>query len=438
MRNVTALGRQMVQLPIHPRLARLVLSAAESGWRWEGVLAAALLSERDPFVRSERPRRPATASPSDILDRVEALREFCQTGRTEFDVGRLHPDGAQRIRRAAEQLERICPQKPRDSHPWVSSFEEALCRAVLSAFPDRLARRREPRSRKALMVGGRGVRLADQSAVSEPELFVAVDVDAAGDDALVRMASGVEREWLPPQHLQTTIDVEFDDDTGRVQARRRTRWFDLVLDETPSELPHGETVAAALADAARRHWPRVFPFEDRDAVSLVTRVRCLREWMPELNLPAWDDGELQALLSQVCVGCRSLDELTRASWREVLTSSLTASQRAAVDREAPERLTVPSGSRIALQYEVGRPPVLAVRIQEVFGWTDTPRIAAGRVSVLLHLLAPNHRPQQITDDLRSFWTTAYPQIRGELRRRYPKHAWPEDPWMAAAERRPRR
>src|SRR5262249_60125830 len=126
------------------------------------------------------------------------------------------------------------------------------------------------------------------------------------------------------------------------------------------------------------------------------------------------------------------------AWAEALQNVLTPQQRQAVEREAPERLQVPSGSRIALQYEVGRPPVLAVRIQEIFGLHDTPRIAGGRVRVLLHLLAPNHRPQQVTDDLASFWANTYPQVRRELRARYPKHAWPEDPWTATAERRPRR
>ena len=135
---------------------------------------------------------------------------------------------------------------------------------------------------------------------------------------------------------------------------------------------------------------------------------------------------------------RSFPELRDAPWLHVLRSRLTPDQLQAVDREAPERIQVPSGSRIAVQYEVGKSPVLPVRIQEIFGWQDTPRIARGRIPLLLHLLAPNHRPQQITDDLRSFWTTAYHEVRGELRRRYPKHAWPDDPWTAVAERRPQR
>src|SRR5205085_11392318 len=135
---------------------------------------------------------------------------------------------------------------------------------------------------------------------------------------------------------------------------------------------------------------------------------------------------------------RSFDDLRKANWLQALQGRLTHAQQQAIEREAPERLPVPSGSRIALRYEIGRPPILAVRIQEVFGLRETPRIAAGRVRGLLHLLAPNYRPQQVTDDLASFWANTYPQVRKELRARYPKHAWPEGPWSATPERRPQR
>jgi len=434
----TPLGRLLAALPVHPRLGRLLVEGVRRGHRWEAALAAALLSERDPFPHSGRsPRRPLP-SPSDVLDRVEALRDFYRTGSTSHVQGELLQEGlALRIRQVAEQLARVVPEEP--STPVdETSLEEALGRAVLAAFPDRVARRREPRSQKALMVGGRGVRLAETSAVTEAELFVALDVDAAGDDALVRLAAGIERAWLPATHLQTATDVEFDEESGRVQARRRTRWFDLVLEEAPAELPDDAVVAQVLAEAARRRWSDVYPPIDPGVEQLVARVRCLREWMPEWDLPTWDDAELMALLPEICWGCRSLEDLRRGRWRDVLWHALTERQRWAVEREAPEKIEVPSGRRIAVNYAAGRPPVMAVRIQEVFGWKETPRLAGGRVRVLLHLLAPNDRPQQITDDLPSFWTTAYPQIRGDLRRRYPKHAWPEDPWTAVPEKRPRR
>ena len=153
----------------------------------------------------------------------------------------------------------------------------------------------------------------------------------------------------------------------------------------------------------------------------------MREWLPELELPPLDDADLQRLLPNLCIGRRAIAELERAPWIDVIQVELTSAQRHAIEREVPERITVPSGSRIALQYELGRPPVLAVRIQELFGLRETPRVARGRVSVLLHLLAPNYRPQQVTDDLASFWKNTYSQVRKDLRARYPKHKWPENP-----------
>jgi ATP-dependent helicase HrpB len=160
--------------------------------------------------------------------------------------------------------------------------------------------------------------------------------------------------------------------------------------------------------------------------------------MPELGLPELDSAEIAALLPELCAGARSFADLRKLPLVEILRSKLTRAQSQALDREAPERIRVPSGSHVALAYEIGRPPVLAARIQELFGLADTPRIAGGRVSVLMHLLAPNHRPQQVTEDLRSFWNGAYADVRKELARRYPRHSWPEDPWNAVAERRPRR
>ena len=153
--------------------------------------------------------------------------------------------------------------------------------------------------------------------------------------------------------------------------------------------------------------------------------------MPELKLPTFMEAELRELLSWLGPRCRSFADLRKADWLSALRGRLSFAQQQAIDREVPERLLVPSGSQITLTYAEGRPPVLAVRIQELFGLAETPRIAGGRVKVLLHLLAPNYRPQQVTDNLASFWANTYPQVRKELRARYPKHAWPEDPASAA-------
>jgi ATP-dependent helicase HrpB len=313
--------------------------------------------------------------------------------------------------------------------------DNALLRALLCAFPDRLARRRAAGSHRGVMVGGRGVRLAEESRVLEGELFLCLDVDNVGSEALVRRASYVDRAWLPQRHLHEEIDVAFDSAAERVAARRRVLWEDLVIEDTAAPVPDGTASSQILADAACRNWDRVFPKRDSAVASFVARVRWLRGQLPEVDLPPLDESTLQDLLPRLCAGKRSFDQLKKAAWMAEVKSLFRFDQLQLIDREAPSGITVPSGRTVPLHYEQDKPPVLAVRIQELFGLAETPRIARGRARVLLHLLAPNMRVQQVTDDLQSFWQNVYPQIRKELRGRYPKHAWPEDPPRARAEKK---
>ncbi len=436
--GVTPLGRSLARLPVHPRIGRLLIEGQRWGVPERAALAAGLLSERDPFTRSiDGPPRTAAPTHSDMLDRVVALEEFARTGRIQTHLGTLNRNAARFLLRARDQLVRELRREESTVASKPVDPEEAFLRALLAAFPDRLARRREPGSRRGVMVGGRGVRLAPSSGVVEPELFLCLDVDAAASETLVRIASGVQRDWLPPEQLTSGIEVEFDPASERVVARKRLRFGDLLLEETQANAGPDEA-ARVLAEAAASQLERVLPAEDSEAGLYLTRLRCLRQWLPELDLPAFDESDLRELLTWLTPGCRSFADLRNARWLEAIQGKLTHAQRQAVEREAPERLEVPSGSRITLKYELGRPPVLAVRIQEVFGLRETPCVAGGRVRVLMHLLGPNYRPQQVTDDLASFWSNTYPQVRKDLRARYPRHAWPEDPWTATAEKRPRR
>jgi ATP-dependent helicase HrpB len=437
--GVTGLGRTLARLPVHPRLARLLVEGQRLGHAERAALAAALLSERDPFVRSAGVRASdACRSASDVVDRIDALTAYEQ-GSAAPAAGLVNRGATRFILRARDQLVRMLRQdNPQRTSSSAISGEEAVLRALLAAFPDRVVRRREPGSRRGVMVGGRGVRLAPASNVTEPELFIAVDVDAGQTEAIVYQASAVERTWLPAHALKVTTEVAFDPDSERVTARRRLHYEDLLVEQTPAALPDDEQVSRVLAAAAAERLQRVLPPDDSPAGSFLLRLRCLRRWMPELALPALDARALQELLSWLAPGCRSFADLRRADWLGAVQSRLTPRQSQAVDREAPARLPLPSGNSITLKYEVDRPPILAVRIQEMFGMGETPTIAAGRVRVLLHLLAPNFRPQQITDDLASFWNTTYQQVRKQLRARYPKHAWPEDPWTAQPQRRPGR
>lgn len=460
-RRVTELGSDMARLPVHPRIARLFIEGHRLGEPARAALAGALLSERDPFLRERptdprnRPRLAVHRSRSDILDRVIALEDFDRRGSIGSEIGKLNVGAARFILHVRDQLlaslrqdrshhtprdisTGIPPRRPMPrAEREVYDADEVVLRCLFAAFPDRLARRREPGSRGGVLAGGRGVRLAEQSGVMDDELFVCVDVDADKSESLVRLASAVDREWLDPDRMTTEDEFTFDESAERVVAIRRTSWDGLVLDTVPVALPSERKVAETLAAAAASRLDRVLP-PGESFTGFLTRVRCLREWMPQMQLPAFDYDQLRALLPDLCQGRRTFAELREAPWIDFLKGRFTHVQLQALDRETPERLQVPSGSRIALRYEPGRLPVLAVRIQELFGLAATPRIAGGRVPVLLHLLAPNMRPQQVTDDLESFWANTYPKIRNELRRRYPKHAWPEDPRTAEPQRRPGR
>jgi ATP-dependent helicase HrpB len=435
--TLTEVGQTAARLPVHPRLGRLLIEGHRLGHPERAALAAALLSERDPFVRefdSGPPTRTAPPTTSDVLDRVEVMEAFERHKRLDTPLGRLHRGAAFGVLEVRDHLLRLLRgERPGLSRPSADSDEAVLC-AVFAAYPDRLARRRETGSSRAVTVGGRGVKLAPTSGVTEPELFVCVDVDAGGADSFVRLASGVARDWLPPEQITSRIEVTFDEQTERLAARKRTRFDDLVLDESHAHIADEGEAAQVLATAAAERLEKVLPPADSEAGRYRTRVRCLRAWLPELNLPAFEATDLRELLEHLARGRRSLGDLRHGPWLDLLRGQLTYEQSRAVEREAPDRLEVPSGSHIRVEYEEGRPPVLAARIQELFGLTETPRLAGGRVKVLLHLLAPNYRPQQVTDDLGSFWQNTYPQVRKELRARYPKHSWPDDPLTAEAVR----
>ncbi|MBX9627570.1 MAG: ATP-dependent helicase HrpB [Gemmataceae bacterium] len=434
--SLTDLGKAAARLPVHPRLGRLLLEGRRLGVPDRAALAAALLSERDPFDREAGRPGPVVPTRSDVLDRVEALEAFERTKRLTSAVGTLHRGGAFAVLEARDQLARLVSSPPPPAGEGVGGWgpDDPLLRALFAAYPDRLARRREPGSSKAVTVGGRGVRFAPSSGVTEPELFVCVDVDAGGVDSFVRLASGVERDWLPADRITTRHEVTFDEQIERLAARKRTRFDDLVLDETHGHIADEAEAARVLAAAAAERLEKVLPPPDSEAGRFRTRVRCLRAWVPDLGLPAFDAADLGELLEHLARGRRSLADLRNGPWLDLMRGQLTYQQSQALDREAPDRLEVPSGSHIRLEYAEGRPPVLAARIQELFGLAETPRVGGGRVKVLLHLLAPNGRPQQVTDDLASFWKNGYPVVRKELRGRYPKHSWPEDPLTAVAVR----
>jgi ATP-dependent helicase HrpB len=440
--QITGRGRALARLPLHPRLAALVHAGAGLGVAEEAALAAAMLSERDPFRTARGPRaaRP-DATESDLFERVAALRAFESSGRTSTPMGELVQGGARRVLRARDQILRrvrgASGGETLDAH----GAEEALARAVHVAFSDRLCRRRAGDGERAVMAGGRGVRLARECGVTEAELFVAIQITAGfrrGDEDLVRMASAVEREWIDGGEVRVETVPVFDPRLRRVVGRRRELLGPLLLAESDHPVQDAPAAEAALLEAAREDLSLALGLDREEVSGVVERIRFLRAHAPELELPEPDEAAFEALLPMLVPGRRSFVDLQKAPVVEVMLGGLTHAQRVGLDTHAPERVQVPSGSRLRLLYDGERAPVLAVRIQEMFGLPETPRVARGKVPVLLHLLAPNGRPQQVTDDLASFWKDAYHHVRKDLRTRYPKHDWPEDALSARPSSRPRR
>jgi ATP-dependent helicase HrpB len=442
--RLTEIGKEMVRLPLPPRLSRIAVEAARSGCLDQACWLTAMLSDRDPFDRMDRRRTsgntviPTSQSlrwSSDCIERLVAIDHFRRTGQDTTPFGTIHRGAIRSIEQSAKQIRQMCEGliDPSDRSDSISS--DALQRVLLSGFPDRLARRRNSGKPQGLMVGGKGIVIGPQSGVTEPELFLCIDVEQKPGDAIVRQASRIEADWLEGNNLQEREYLFYHPSQKQVVARRRRLWIDLVLSETPTQVTDEEESQRVLAAAVQSHWDQSFPKDNASLIQWIERVNSLRLWMPELQLPELHPSALQETAFELCRGKRALADVRNGPWLDWLKGRLTSEQLRALDREAPERIQVPSGSWIPLQYAAGNTPILAVKIQEVFSWRTTPRIAGGRVPLLLHLLAPNMRPQQVTEDLASFWQYGYGEVRKELKRRYPKHSWPEDPMTALPTRK---
>ncbi len=313
---------------------------------------------------------------------------------------------------------------------------------VLLAYPDRVCRRRENNPDTATMVGGFGVKIDPTSTVVHAPLFVAID---ARDDtrtstrsntrqAIARIISEVEESWLEelfPNMLSQKREVELTP-AGKVAARIITCFDDLPVREQADSNAGREEIAEALVPVARREAGRIFRAH-KPAGQLLERLAFLRKHVPERDWPDFTDERLGEILAATCPGKRSIAQLAEQDLLALLLGQMDWKLRQAIGEMAPEHVTVPSGSRIALEYSGDKQPTVSVRLQEVFGWLQTPRIAGGRVPLVMELLGPNFRPVQITSDLASFWKSAYFEVRKDLRIRYPKHSWPEDPLSAKPE-----
>jgi ATP-dependent helicase HrpB len=423
---VTAHGRRMAGLPLHPRLAHMLLRAKEMRLGATACDLAALLAERD-ILRGE-----GRAPDADVRLRLAALRRERGAGYS-VDHAALH-----RVTAEAKDLRRHLGVSP------AHADDEAAGVLLALAYPDRIAQRRPGGGARYLLRNGRGAAFPEPQSLSSEPYLVAAELDDAGREGRIQLAAPVELAQVE-RHFADQIVTEdwvtWDEAAGAVRARRVERLGALVLHEAPLGEPDPERIAAALVDAVRREGVGALPWS-KAAAQLRERIGFLHAHDP--SFPSTSDAALAETMDEWLAphlyGMRKMDEVRRVDLAAVLEGMLAWEQRRRLDDWAPTHVDVPSGSRIPIDYSDPAAPVLAVRLQEVFGWTETPRVAGGRVPLTLHLLSPAHRPVQVTRDLASFWRTGYFDVKKDLKGRYPKHYWPDDPLVAEATARakPRR
>jgi ATP-dependent helicase HrpB len=303
-----------------------------------------------------------------------------------------------------------------------------------------VAKRRNLKDEKAelLLSGGGAIPLSPASSVRSSEFLVAIDAEerrdaSANRSRVVRLASAIQPEWLIDlfaDDLRETIEARWNAQHERVEVSEQMLYDQLVIDERRSPNARGEAVAKVLAEAAlSTGWKK---FADEDAVNkFLARTDFIARLFPESQMPALGEADVQTALVELCDGLRSFSELREAAKGGNLVgqlrSHLNAEQSRLLNQHAPEFVNLAGRRNVRVNYEIGQSPWIASRLQDFFGMTDGPKIAGGRAALVLHLLAPNQRPVQVTTDLAGFWQRTYPQVRRELSRRYPRHQWPENP-----------
>lgn len=426
--RITALGERMAALPLHPRLSHMLLRAEAMGLGELACDVAALLSERDPLRALDSERR------CDFALRVEALRAHRGRGNRGAREYGADPASCAAAERAARQWRQML--KLQADNGSVDEFAVGLLLAM--AYPDRIARRRQGESGRYRMANGRGAALLKECGVS-PTWLVAASQDGRGAESRIFLAAPVEPEQLE-QLFATRIGwqehVGWDSRSEEVVAHEERKLGALVLAERPLQQRDPEAVSMAMLEGIRQMGLESLPWDEASR-QLQARVISLREWFPDEPWPDYSDQALLADIEQwllpYLAGIGRRQQLSQLKIADILRNRLGWALQQRLEQAAPTTLTVPSGSSKKLHYSSEcSPPILAVKLQEMFGQSETPRVADGRVPVMLHLLSPAQRPLQVTQDLKSFWDNTYPEVKKEMKGRYPKHPWPDDPWNAPA------
>ncbi len=434
---LTHLGRGMLASGAAPRLAAAALRAPNA----QRAIACDLIA----LLEGRNPLRGDAGRGDDFRQRHAALTVFRRSRAGARNVGADAGALAAIDQIAAGWRRRFGIYHPHPNPPLEAEGLTAIGDLLVHAFPDRVARQDANDPRRYRLSNGRGAHLHQNTQLYGEPWLIVTDLRFDERDSLILAAAPFDVDVLERDFANRFIRervVRWNRDTRAVEAFEERRFAQLVLERRAVPANKDDAMPALLA-AVRELGLDALPWSEH-AITLRARVACLREWCPDLALPDLGDtallSDLDAWLAPALAGKTRLDSLNSQALGEALATRLDYAQRRAVEENAPETLRVPSGNDRYLHYEMGKPPVLAVKLQELFGLADTPRIAKGRVAVTLHLLSPGQHPIQVTQDLRGFWERTYPEVKRELKGRYPRHPWPDDPWSATptARAKPRR
>src|SRR5215813_7134953 len=455
---VTAAGREMLRFPLHPRQSRMLVEAESRGVGERACVVAALIGERDiiasELFKNERERKAVHEGPSDLLHRLDLFEEAASANFAPSRLRAMNLDvgAVMAVNRVNRRL--LASRGRGGKRGGVAARgrgrerggergkegDDALLISILAGYPDRIAKRRSLKSdnRELLLSGGGAAQLSPSSVVGKSEFLVAIDAEERRDASqgrarIVRIASRIEPEWLIDlfaNQLRETTEAKWSAQSERVEVVERMMYDQLAISESRSATVGGQEAARVLAEAALAAGLQKF-VEPETVANFLARVEFVSKTFPESSTPALNDENVHESLIALCDGLKSFAEL-RAQVKEgalieALRQRLNAEQQRLLDKMAPEFVAIAGRRRVRVNYETGKPPWIESRLQDFFGMETGPVIAGGRARVVLHLLAPNHRPVQVTTDLAGFWQRVYPQVRKELSRRYPRHAWPEVP-----------
>jgi len=433
--RVTILGEQMLSFPVHPRHARMLLEAKTRGCVAPVAHAVALAQSRPIWVRNagkaERERREDALGEGGGSDIFVALRALTYAERNRFDpvrCGKIGVNGAaaRAVGPLAARLARTALGGAREERP---AEDADVAKCVLAGFSDFTACRADAGTFRCRLVRGRKGELVRDSAAKDAALFVASEIreiGRTGGETEVRIseATAIEEAWLRemfPDDFSEARVVSWDREARRVRVASETRFRDLAL-ASKEAAPTREEAAEGLAQAVERG-DVVLKGWNRAVEQWIERTNLLAAACPEWGVPAYDGEARSLVLRAVCEGAASAREVREKEVLPTLKAYLASAQRSLVEKMLPERVALSNGRNAKVQYGGGGDPFVALRIQELFGVKELPKLAGGRVPLVIHILAPNFRPVQITRDLANFWVEQYPRVKKELARKYPKHRW---------------